>query len=53
LNWEDLTINWEDIDLLWEEIFILLEVKNIIRKRGGGSLVKEDLQAYIDSNPMG
>jgi hypothetical protein len=51
LNWEDLTINWEDIDLSWEEIFILLEVQQAIRKRGGGSLSKGEIDEYIKSNP--
>ena len=51
LNWEDLTINWESIDLLWEEIFILLEVQQAIRKRGGGSLLKGEIDEYIKGNP--
>lgn len=47
-NWEELTINWEKIDLLWEEIFILLEVGEIIKKRGGSS---PGYQEYVDNNP--
>lgn len=48
LKWEELTINWENIDLLWEEIFILLEVSEIIKKRGGSS---PGYQEYVDGNP--
>ena len=48
LKWEELTINWENIDLLWEEIFILLEVSEIIKKRGGSS---PGYQEYVDNNP--
>ncbi len=48
LAWEELTVNWENIDLLWEEIFILLEIQEIIRKRGGFT---PGWKEYADNNP--